>query len=133
MDSDLCETLSPLDGETLIEVKAKDNVYLPLVLFGGQINGFESLKIITVHDCYYISGGFDVRELGLPLLNSAGNIIGIVTRESQLSEKDQVVLDFLINYGDDVIQPTYRCEKLNLLLPYMAMASPLVPLPELVF
>lgn len=133
MESDLCETLSPLVGESLLEAIANDNVYLPLVQFGGEIKGFMPIKIVTVDGCYYVPGGFDVRELGLPLLNSAGNIIGVVTRESNLSEKHQEVLDLLINYGDDVIQPAYRYEKLTLLQHYMAIASPLVPLPEVIF
>jgi hypothetical protein len=133
MDNALCETLSPLDGKSSPGIKAKDTVYLPIVDFGRQITGFIPLKIVSIDDCYYVSGGFDERQLGLPLLNSAGNIIGVVTRESKLSEEDQVVLDLLINYGDEAFQPTYKHKKLNSLRKYMAIVSPLVPLPEFVF
>ena len=133
MDNDLCETLSPLDGKSSPGIKAKDTVYLPMVDFGRQITGFIPLKIVTVDGCYYVSGGIDVRELGLPLLDKGGNVIGVVTAESKLSESDQIVLDLLINSEEDVFQHVYKHKKLNLLRKSMTIAHPLVPLPEFVF
>ena len=98
LQNDLCESLDPLKGEPKGEIKKGDVVFLPEVQFGDRLRSLIPGSICEIEDDSFRTNYYvDERVLGSPLLNSSGNVIGIINSLCDLNKKDLSDIDDSIN------------------------------------
>lgn len=124
-----CKSLAPLSVETESEVKWGDNVYLPYHFHTDNIQKLSPLIVCPCDGSLFINGLVGGGHYGLPLLNSARKIIGIIDHACDLSQKDVADIQYAWEPVDDPIQKKKRLTEISSRNIYLATAVALCDVP----